>query len=353
MKKFAGISYDVTDLLSDGRIEYLVTLTKDDPDDLIKTAHIPSKDEVQAMPTDNFALVLYHPQVGFLKKFACHDRYVTKLNMKIFGDTHEQYPDEITKTAAYYLVKAAQHFKLAIPPELKKLAAGKHITNIVDLDDVDKTSWHKKSSSHTKTAEPKEFALPDNRRYPLDNSTLVATAVEYFEKHATQLSPKDALEYASNTILAAERHGVDVEDTTVEKYASLTSSIFNDHYKEYIRARKGYVLEEDREVYDDLIKSAEKFGVVKTAELLEEVDRKLGVSYEWGRGVMDPYLSVLGLKKEASCSHKGKKIKASMLKKAAEGIVDSSTLRELDGPEGIEVFESLPSPIKDKIANNI
>lgn len=353
MKKFAGISYDVTDLLSDGRIEYLVALTKDDSDDLIKTAHIPSKDEVEAMPTDNFALVLYHPHVGFLKKFACHDRYVTKLNMKIFEDTHEAYPDEISKTAAYYLVKAAQHFKIAVQPELKKLAAGKHITNIVDLDDIDRTGWHKKNSTHVKTAEPKEFALPESRKYPLDTEALVMTAVNYFEKHATQLSPKDALVYATNTLRAATRMDIPTEDTLVEKYAALTASEFNNEFKQCVRARKNYVLEEDREVYDDLIKSAEKFGVVKTAEVLEEVDRKLGVSREWGRGVMDPYLSVIGLKKEAACSHKGKKIKASMLKKAAEGIVDATTLRDFEGPEAIEVFESLPAPIKDKIANNI
>jgi len=353
MKKFAGISYDVTDLLSDGRIEYLVSLTQNDPDDLIKNAHIPSKDEVEAMPAEDFAVVLYHSHNGFLKKFACHDKYVTKLNMKILQDTHQDYPDEISKTASYFLTKAAKHFRLDVPDSLKKLAEGKHVTNIVDLDDIDRTQWHKKHASQIKIVEPKEFALPDARRYPLDTGTLVKTAVNYFEKHATHLSPLDAVTYALNVKKAAKKLNITTEDTRIEKYAALTASHFNDDYKELIRSRRIYVTEDNRGVYDELVEKAGELGVIKTAEVLEQVDRKFEVNRQWGHDVVDPYLSVLGIKKEASCTHKGKKIKVSMLKKAAEGIVDPGTLRDLDGPEAAFVFDSLPTPIKDKISKNI
>jgi len=288
-----------------------------------------------------------------LKKFACHDKYVTKLNLKILQDTHQHYPDEISKTAAFYLAKAAKHFRLEVPEGLRKLAEGKHVTNIVDLDEIDRTQWHKKHASQIKIAEPKEFALPDSRKYPIDTDTLTKTAVQYFEKNAMKLSPKDAMTYALNVKKAAKRFSIDTEGTRIEKYASLTASRFNDDYREHIRSRKIWVTEDNREVYDELAQRAEELGVIKTAEVLEQVDRKFGVFHEWGHDVVDPYLSVLGIKKEAACSHKGKKIKASMLKKAAEGIVDPTTLRELEGPEAIDIFESLPTPIKDKIAKNI
>ena len=48
-----------------------------------------------------------------------------------------------------------------------------------------------------------------------------------------------------------------------------------------------------------------------------------------------------------------KKIKKSMLKKAAENVVDAETLRELNGPDGLAVFESLPRPVREKITKNI
>ena len=356
MKKFAGASMDVSDLLSDEKIDYLVGLSEGDPDDLIKNAHIPSKDEVATMPTDDFALVLYHPHTGFLKKFACHDRYVTKLNIKILQDTQQNYPDEIVKTASFYLGKAAKHFRLDMPDELKKLAEGKHITNIVDLTDVNATEFHKKQATLIKTAEPKVFALPDEKRYPIDTPELIAKAITYFEKNATRFQPLEALVFAANVKKAALQEKVPTEDTVLEKYAHLTSAKFASDWKENIRIRKPYVKEDEREVYDELIEKAAEFGVIKTAEVLEAVDRKLGVNSQWGHSVTDPYLSVLGMKKEAmgaSCMHKGKKVKAAMLKKAAEKIVDAATLRDFDGPDALDVFESLPTPIKDKIANNI
>lgn len=356
MKKFAGASMDVSDLLSDEKIDYLVGLSEGDPDDLIKNAHIPSKDEVATMPTDDFALVLYHPDKGFLKKFACHDKYVTKLNIKILRDTQSQYPDEIVKTAAYYLGKAAKHFGLVYPEDLKKLAEGKHITNIVDLTDVNSVEFHKKQAALVKTAEPKTFALPNEKRYPIDTPELIKKAIEYFEKNATRFQPLEALVFAANVKKAALQEKVLTEDTVLEKYASLTSSRFSPNWKENIRMRRPYVKEDEREVYDELVEKAAEFGVVKTAEVLEAVDRKLGVNRQWGHTIVDPYVSILGMKKEAmgaSCMHKGKKVRAAMLKSAAEKIVDSATLRDFDGPDAIAVFESLPTPIRDKIAANI
>lgn len=353
MKKFAGMSYDVTDLVSEGRIDYLVKLTKGDPDELTKTAHIPSKDEAEVMPSDQFALVLFHPQIGELKKFATHDKYVTKLNLKIFEDTYTKYPDEISKTAAHYLCKAAKHFRLAVPSEIQKLGEGKHITNVVDLQDINPIAWDNKQSSMIKQGAEIEYALPDKKKYPLSSVEHIKTAIAYFDQHVSRFDPMDAIQFAVRTKVAADKNKISYENTTLEKYASLTAGAFNTSLRSNIKARKSFVPENDRPVYDELLEKSASFGVIKTAEILEKVDRKLGVHRLWGTELKDPYISVLGMRKEANCSYKGKMIKKSTLKKAAEAIVDSATLLDLEGPDGIAVFESLPTPLKEKIVANI
>jgi hypothetical protein len=353
MIKFAGMSYDATDMVTEGRIDYLVNLTKNDPDELTKNAHIPSREEVEEMPTDQFALVVYHPRVGQLKKFATHDKYVTKLNLKILQDTHSSYPDEIAKTAAFYLAKAAKFYRVDVPAELQKLAEGKHQSNVVDLGDINETAWVKKQSSMEKQAQETDYALPDKKKYPISTPEHIKTAISYFDQNLYRFSPMDALQYAVRVKLAADKSQVSYEGTKLEKYSNLTASSFNPGMRAHIKSRKGYASEDDAAVYDELLDKSAVLGVVKTAEYLEQVDRKLGLHRQWGIAVEDPYISVLGMRKEAECSHKGKKVKKSMLKKAAESIVDEATLKELEGPDGIAVFESLPTPIKDKITKNL
>lgn len=353
MKKFAGMSYDVTDLVAEGRIDYLVGLTKGDPDELTKNAHIPSKEEAEEMPNEDFALVLHHPRIGQLKKFATHDRYVTKLNMKIFENTHENYPDEISKTAAHYLCKAAKHFRLEVPEEVKKLGEAKHESNVVDLTSINETAWVKKQASFVKEAKEIEYALPDKRKYPISTSEHIKTAIAYFDEHAYKFDPADALQYAVRVKLAADKMDIPYDNTLLSKYATLTASSFNSDMKTFIRARRGYVLEEDRPVYDELLEKSASFGVIKTAEVLEKVDRKFGLHRQWGVNIEDPYISVLGMRKEAECMVGKKKVTKKNLVKAAESIVDADTLRDLEGPDGIAVFESLPAPIRSKIEKQL
>ena len=351
-QKFAGMAYDVTDFVSEGKIDYLVNLTKGDSDELTKTAHVPSREEAEQLPGEDFALVLFHPHAGFLKKYATGDKYITKLNLKLFADNYDKYPDEISKTAAFYLTQAAKHFQIDVPEPIQKLASGKHISNVVDLSVLNEKAWHEKQASMIKITDT-DYALPDKHKYPIDTKEHVKLAVDYFEEHATKFSPLDAITYASRVKTAAEKNAISYTDTMIEKYASLTSSKFNEDYKYHINMRKKLVKDEDKSVYDELLEKSAGFGVIKTAEYLERVDTRLGVSEQWGHKLADPYISVLGMKKEANCKYKGKTVKASMLKKAAENIVDAETLKCLEGPDGIAVFESLPVPIKDSITKNL
>lgn len=344
---------DVTDLVSEGNINYLATLAKDDPDELEKNAHIPSKDEVEMLPGEEFALVMYHPQTGFLKKYATHDKFITKLNMKIFADKCAEYPDEIAKTAAFYLAKAAKDFRLQVPKEIEKLATGKHISNIVDLTMIDTTAWANKRQALTKTAEEIEYALPERKKYPIHTPEMVKKAAEYFNAHVRRFDPLEALQFAGAVKKAAAKHSVPLSGTILNKYATLTAKSFSTDLRGNIKMRKGFVTEDQASVYDELLEKSASLGVIKTAEYLSKVDRKFGVHRLWNSSVDDPFISVLGHVKEANCAtHKGKKITKGKMLKAAESIVDADTLKELSGPDGLEVFDSLPTPIKNKIADN-
>ncbi|MFA6295591.1 MAG: hypothetical protein WC666_04210 [Candidatus Paceibacterota bacterium] len=345
MKKLANQLFDVTDMVTSGKIEYLVGVTKG-KDELVKNAHIPSLEEVEDMPDSQFALVLYHPHMGKMKKLAMSDKYLTELNMNIFEDRVDSLPEQVVKIAAYYLCKAAKHYKLAVPEKIKKYAEEKALSNYVNLSEVKATP-----APQVKTAEKVSYAL--GNKYPLSNAGLVKKAMSYFADHGKRFNPENAIEFAANVKVAADKMNVSYVGTAIEKYASLTAESFNKQYEIAIRARKSFVLEEDRQAYDELIAKSAELGVIKTAEILEKLDRASGAYRQWNVGLVDPYLSVLGVKEEKLTKHAGRTIKAADFKKLSSGIVDDATLADLQGPDGLDVFDSLPTPVKNKLVKEL
>ena len=347
MKKLANQLYDVTDMVTSGKVDFLIEVTKG-KDELVKNAHIPSLEEVEDMPDSQFALVLYHPHLGKMKKLAMSDKYLTELNMNIFEDKVDSLPEQVVKVAAYHLCKAAKHYKLAVPEKLQKYAEEKAATNWINIADIKVTPAPQvKTASHEKVA----YAL--GNKYPINTAELVKKAMVYFAEHGSRLSPMNAIEYATNVKVAADKLHVSYKGTVIEKYASLTADAFNKHYKEAIRARKGYVQEEDRQAYDELVTKSAELGVIKTAEILEKLDRESGAHRKWNTDILDPFLSVLGTVEERFVKQAGYQIKAADFKKLSSGIVDDATLAELQGPDGLDVFESLPTPVKNKLAKEL
>lgn len=347
MKKLASQLFDVTDMVTAGKIDYLIEVTKG-KDELVKNAHIPSLEEVEDMPDSQFALVMYHPQMGKMKKLAMSDRFLTELNLKIFEDRADSLPEPVVKVAAYHLAKAAKFFKLAIPDNIKKYAEEKQATNWINIAEIKATP-----SSHVKTAsaEKAEYAL--GNKYPIHTPELVKKAMQYFADHGRRFNPAQSIEFAVNVKVAADKLGVAYAGTVIEKYAKLNPEKFSGHFKAAVLARKGYVLEEDRAAYDELVAKSAELGVVKTAEVLEKLDRESGAYRKWNVSLMDPYLTVIGERTEAFKKHASYTIKAADLKKLSSDVVDADTLAELQGPEGLEVFESLPTPIKNKLVKEL
>jgi hypothetical protein len=341
MKKLASLTYDVTDLVTAGQIQYLVEVTEG-KDELVKNAHVPSLEEIEGMPDSQFALVLFHPHIGKMKKLAMSDKYLTELNMRIFADKMTSLPEELVKVAAYHLCKAAKHYGLVVPEPIAKYATEKVASNWVNIAEV-------KPAHYTeKTAAAVEYAL--NGKYPIHTPELVKKAMQYFGENWKRFSPRNAFEYAVNVKLAADKLGISYANTRIEKYASVDASQLSKHFRAAVLARKGYTEEDNGQAYDDLVKEAKTLGPVKTAEVLEELDRKSGVYREWNKSVEDPIFTVFDIKKEASVKIGNIVVTASKLQTLPSGIVDEATLADLKSAEGLDVFESLPTPLKVKLA---
>ena len=346
MKKLASLNYDVTDYLTSGKIDYLVALTQG-RDDLIKNAKVPTLDEMELLPDEQCALVLYHPHLdGPLKKFAMCDKATTELNLKIFEDTLSSLPEEIVKVASFHFLKAAKFYNLQTSDTLKKFAKEKQLTNRVNIAEV-----HDLPPTIEKTAEKVAFAL--GKKYPIHTPELVKKAMTYFAEHGKRLSPINAFEYAVNVKIAADKLGVNYKGSAIEKYANIDSGSLSKNFKAAVRARRGYASEEDRTAYDELIKRAESLGPVKVAKVLEELDRKTGVNSQWNQTVLDPIFTVFGEKDRKFVKQGSRNVSMADLMKLSAGIVDDATLAELKGSEGLEIFASLPTPVRNKIVKAI
>ena len=123
MKQLVSRLYDISDLVTAGKISYVVEITKG-KDELVKCAHVPSFDELSDIPDEQFALILYHPHLGSFKKYAMTDKYLTEINLKVFEDKMDSLPDELVKVASYHLSKAAKFYRISVPEKIKKRPIG-------------------------------------------------------------------------------------------------------------------------------------------------------------------------------------------------------------------------------------
>lgn len=332
----------MTDYITAGNIQYLADITKDN-DELVKNAHVPTLDEAEQLPSDEFALILFHPHLGEMKKLAMSDKYLTELNMKIFADNIKQFPEEIVKVAAKNLCRAATFYGIGIPPEIAKYANEQIESNWVNISAIKETA-----KPMVKSAESVTYAL--RNKYPIHKPELVKKAILYLDENRNRFNPFDALEFAANVKTAADKFGINYDGTTLAEYTHLKATKFNTKFASAVKARKGYVDEENRSVYDELLDKADELGVIKTAEVLEKLDRATGAYKKWNNSILDPIFTVFDNEPPQIVKVGSYKITSDDLQKLPTGVVDDGTLNDLKGPEGLDVYASLPTPVREKIA---
>lgn len=361
MKKtrFNTFTYDIVDEISLGQIEKIAELQLDfDPDSL----HVPTSSEMQELDAEKVALQLYHPQTGFLKKYACYEPGLTQLNTQLLIQKADRLPDEIVKVAAFHLARACRNQGLTVPKALDNLVENQKLaSNVVELNRINETDYYIKTNNGlTKQASAvREWALPHKERYPLDSVEQIEKAASYFNRYYKDFDPVDRLTFATNTTQACKIAGISVTGV-LEDYANLDIHSFNDNFNRHVSMRKNFVKEADLEdvhLYDELLEKSAELGVVNSARALEAIDSRFGLEPLWGNRLADPVISTCSMEKEAEIEIDGRYVTQSELdglaQKDLSGWIDDNTKKELQGPDGLHVLKSLPEPTREGLMSEL
>lgn len=348
MKNIFSQSFDIVDYVSNNEFEKLAEFAPVISDGA-KAFNIDNPEHNQ---DQDYAIILHHPTLGSMKKYACYSPEITELNLVCLADKINSLPDEIVKIAATNLTAAAKKFKLSVPDNLVKFASSKFIQRDLTLSGVDDKKYIDKLASQNVTPEVHEvYALYD--RFPIHTPEHTKKTISWFEKNAHNLDVSETIEFVVKTTAAAVEQGINLESTELKKYAGLNTNTFNSDFYDLVNIRKNNI-PEDRDdlitAYNDILRKADELGPEKVAYTLEYLDKEAGINYKY---VPDPLLTVFGIEKEASITIDGEQITSKMLKKIKKedltDLVGTDGIKELRGKDGLAVFASLPAPIRQDI----
>ncbi|MBC8548946.1 MAG: hypothetical protein H8D23_04785 [Candidatus Brocadiales bacterium] len=261
---------------------------------MAKTASVHSADERDLLDDQETALVLYHPRIGELKKFACDTKGVTEININLLASHMDELPDEVIKTAANNLGYVASHLGVDVPEELQVYQTNEWVDPYIDVTHLNKVAFYQK--------------LQDNA--PEEEVVKVAEApVEIY--HRDRFS--DELLAGLNARLKMTHN---------EKVAELYEDI-RDNHSNYTPEEVCKVIEAadgmgnmDKAISRGMFKGAEAttYELIKTSWFQDNIDSLKDKDL--------PYLS--NMEKEALFSE-----------------------------EGEDIFNSLPKPTKDRLISEV
>lgn len=353
MKKLANMPMDIVDEILQEDVQSLLQLIKDIPEE-VKTAHIPTTEDLVEMDENNFALVLFHPDTGFQKKFANYNKDLTIINSVLFNKKSSEFPDELCKIAGANLYAACVQFKIEIPKELEKYASDKFVNNVLDLTTVNKRNYAKKLENVEPEykVEKLAFALPIHEKFPIHDEFHKNKAVEYFEKNSHTLDIMSRVEYAKNI-----NNVYDKASNKIKKYASFNVNKYNDEVEIHVKTRKRFLKEADHKYVDGLLNKLAEFSPLQTCMYLEEIDNTFNLSHLYGKQMDDAPSSCFEQVKEASVlSHNGTEITKRIInnivnnEKFAE-LFDNELLANLKSDDALNIFSKLSENSQNKLLN--
>ena len=281
----------------------------------------------------------------------CFDKAITEINLAILSKDADNIPEEILKIAGANLTCAAKGYGLSIPDNIREYASDKFIENLLDVRKIDSVKFANKTTNIKRN-----YATSDTTEYPINNVVEVEKAAEFFDRYHNSFSPNTKLEYALNVSKAAKNFKLDLSESAVEKYACLDTTTFNEELRYHIGSRLSYLKDsqnEEKDLYNELMIKSADIGPNKTAAALYVIDKQTGLAVNYGKGLADPLMSVMSLKKEAGAVIDDVTVTMEQLRKlpAAEltALVGNSVIPELKGEEGLEVLASLPKPVRQEV----
>ncbi len=350
--------HDINDYLLNNRYEELSEICNKLPEDFIKSAEILLPDELTGLENHEFALVMFDSD-GITRKYACNNEEMTILNTEIFMCDADIMPDEVCKTAAYYLARACKKYNYTEGEEKlsKYLLDAIPESNIVVLEDIDKIKLHiKKEASLATTPDSLDYALPDYKKYPLNSSEDVKAAIEYFDIYEDHFKQADKLIYSMNTLHAAQKFGT-VVDPSVNKIASygiLNPMCHNSQILGHLDVRSYLADEEYAPVYHELKEKIAEYSPMELTDVLTKVDTEAGLSFLWGSTIDDPIKCCLEPIKTANMSIDSRVITLTDIHRILENeklseYLDSNSINELRTFDALQVFSTLPYPVRSEL----
>jgi hypothetical protein len=347
MKKLATMPMDIVDELLQEDLDSLLELVDDLPES-VKTAHIPTTAEVDETAEDNFALVMYHPELGFIKKFANYNQDLTTLNTKLFIKNEALLPKEMCDVIGKNLYRAHVQFKADIPSDLDKYASEEYVPNVVQLTSINRIDYADKLSVVDEPLEKVAYALPIDEKFPIHDEYHVKRAMEFFDANSSALAVPSRIIYAANVLAST-----DTPTEKIEKYASLNTEEFNELFDVHLSSRKRFMKEGDLKYLAGLSEKVAELTPMQACLYLEEIDNTFGLNRLYGKHIDDAPLSTFAINKEASVKlHNGDELTSSSLdailgnEKIAEYVSDE-LLRALNTDNGLKVFSLMPSELQD------
>ena len=337
-------SLDVVDHIINDELEKVAEIASNLSEEA-SAAYIPTYEEQQARDESDFALVLWNPRSGHMRKFAMYTPELVELNMALLATKLGELPEEIVKIAAANLTSAAFNYNLDIPEVLAPFKSEEFIDNIVDTRQVQPVL--------EKTASISKFAWVKEEKFPLETEMDVKQAAAYFEQHHYKMPLEKKAEFIVNTMKASEEMDVALNSTAIQKYANLNRAEFNPEFFDHIQIRKTYLKDNDEELhglYDDLARKADALGPQKVAMVLAKLDEKACVLGSYGKGIEDPFLATFNVEKIAGRLIDGIQVTQKQLSDIPSAelspIVGERHIAALKGEEGLDVLETLPTPFR-------
>ena len=359
MRKIASMKLDVIDYLLNKDASYVSSVVNR-AGELAKVAKIKDLEEQQDLDDSQVAAILFHPHLGTINKYACDTKGSTLINMHILSDNHEDLPDELVKVAAGNLTYVADKYNLDIPSNLKEYKTDSWTDNVVDLTRINKVAFSQKLDAKTlqKTAGVEKFALARTKKFPISDKNHVKLAASVFENAGVDMSVEDRVEFSSNILPEMSKHNIPL-GSRLYKYSNLDTTGFNDDFELSMDARIDHIHDEDlKDVYSQLKGSYQDLGVQKTAVLVDELDKRASIKSNYSKGYFDDaVLTTFKMRKVAEIDIDGTIVNEDDLEgldhTAMGDYIDSGTLDELHGEDGLHILKSLPKPIRDQAISNI
>jgi hypothetical protein len=355
--KLLNKNYDITDEVTSGNVEKVAELVSS-MDDSIKQAFIPSIEEAAERNEDDFALVLFDSRNGFRHKYAYYNKELTTLNTQLLSQKIKEMPDELIKIAATHLKKAAIHFKVDFPENLESFVNDLVDSNIIDVNNgIDKKAYYLKIEANKSPVENEEFALESSKKYPIHTEELTKKAFAYFKNYARELEVPDRIEYAKN--LFPKLGQFKIEPTSlIDKLAHIDTKSFNPDFEHHIRSRTTMTHDEPtRDAYKALLEKTAEWTPIEVATALNKIDKNANLHYQYDRKIEEPIAATLGMKKEALYEIDDRVLSETEYNALVGGDlsdwIDKGTQEALKSDEGVDVFRSLPSPIREGILSEL